>query len=218
MTYRDAKALARLASRAKMDDRRAFGFTGRSVTISGVLGALALVALLVGPALAALATVGDVTTFAWTLSMVPVAFGLHWIVGYSGKSASLLALIVGVVGMLIAAVLGLAVPLGYSTYELITAPSTAAFVLIGVWLLVANRLSGLAGVAPPGVIWIGTIAGICWMLTLPLFLLGGFPGANFTDLSTMSASTIVGIALGALAFVLYAVWGIWLGRKLLIRA
>ena len=74
---------------------------------------------------------------------------------------------------------------------------------IGFWLIMVNVFARGSVVLPAGLIWVGIGAGIGYLLVVRGFLRGGQQDSFF-----FGGSLMLGI--------LYPIWGIWLGRLILI--
>lgn len=187
---------------------------GRALSISGVLGMVAILAIPVGMALPG-SVLGEAVSVAWLLSLGPVALSIHRVVGPSARTASALALTVGLVGITIqtfvsfAVVLALAGPLEY------VAIGSAAYALAGAWLVGANAQLTAARIISPSLGWLGAVVGAIQLASYVLLLVGGFPTS--TDPAAMASfhpATLFASILGLLSLPAYAGWAIWSGRRL----
>jgi hypothetical protein len=187
----------------------------RSLTISGVVAAVTLLGVPLSAA-SPESTAPEFLSLIWTLSLVPVALGLHGLVGGRANTPSLVALGVGLAAMIVGAGSLLAVVAGRASSLGIGPVSATAFALIGLWLVVVSRLCVSAGTVPAPVGWVGMAAGLGNVAALVFVLIGGFPTtADLSDMSAFSPLTIVGGIFSLLSIPLYAAWAIWTARKLL---
>ncbi|MDP9252436.1 MAG: hypothetical protein M3O80_05465 [Chloroflexota bacterium] len=187
---------------------------GRSLTISGVVAGVTLLGIPLSVASPG-STASEFLSSIWTLSLIPVALGLHGLVRGGANTPSLVALSVGLAGMIFGAGALLAVVVGRATSLGIGPVSVVAFALIGVWLVVMSRLCVSARIVPASVGWVGMAAGFGNVAALVLVLIGGFPTTtDLSDMSAFSPLTIVGGIFSLLSIPLYAAWAIWAARRL----
>lgn len=145
-------------------------------------------------------TINDVSSVLQVLLMIPLALALYSLVPASMRMAGLLAVVLGVLGMLVSA-------LGQSllVFRRISFETSLKFfpagAVIGAWLLVTNLLLLIGGIFAPGLTWAGMLAGLGYALTVTGFLIGGQKHPLFY--------------LGGGVLVLsYPIWAIWLGGLL----
>ncbi len=147
------------------------------------------------------------------LLMLPVSMKLHELGRGRPSQASLVALVVGITGFL-------AVAIARTLTLFIPAFSDILFMapmgLVGVWLIAVNWLR--EGMPSRGLTVVGVIAGVGLTLVgLNFFFNGGI--AVFTHGPFAYATDIrfhMGLALGGVpGFILFPVWAIWIGIKLL---
>jgi hypothetical protein len=146
-------------------------------------------------------SIEDFVSVLQVVFMIPIAIGLYRLSLSAPNSVSLFAAVVGIVGMLIAAV-----GQGLLVLNLIDYPTSMKFfpgaVTIGIWLLVVCYLARANGYFPHGLVWAGFVAGAGYLVTVAGFLWGGQESPVFY--------------LGSLALgIVYPVWAIWLGWLLL---
>ena len=186
----------------------------RSLTISGVLAALTLLGIPLSAASPG-STAAEFLSLIWTLSLIPVAVGLHGLVRGRANMQSLVALSVGLSAMIVGAGALLAVVAGRASSLDIGPVSVVAFALIGVWLVVVSRLCVSAAIVSASVGWVGKAAGFGNVAALVLVLIGGFPTTtDMSDMSAFSPLTIAGGIFSRLSIPLYAAWAIWTARRL----
>ncbi len=191
---------------------------GRWMIISGVLGALAILAIPVGAA-APGSVLGEAASVIWLLSLVPVAVGVRRVVGSHAGSAALLAFIGGTAGIVVQANLSLAVVLGLASPLQYAPISAAAYAVTGAWLIAANGMLMSARILAPAPGWFGAGAGMMQVASYVLLLVGGFPTSiDPAALASFHPATILASVLGLLSLPVYAVWAIWSGRRLSVPA
>lgn len=186
----------------------------RSLTISGIVSVLMLLAIPVSALLPGGQIVGQFLTILWAASLIFVAVGARRI-SRGGRSTRLIVTTAGVVGMGVIALGELVSIVGLSTPAAVAPFTTPALVLSGLWLVAISRLAVTAGFLPVRVGLVGVASGVASAVTYPLLLIGGFPTTTDPSaLSSMSPVTIVAAMLSLLSIPLYAVWAIWAARRL----
>jgi hypothetical protein len=143
-------------------------------------------------------TIQDAASALQVLLMLPIAWMLHRMLGAVAAAWSWLALIVGVLGMLVAGVLQISLVLRRVAYERTIGMVLGAGGAIGVWLLAVGGLALAHGLLPVGLAWAGIAAGMGYLTLVVGFWSGGQQHPVFWAGS-----------LAALAG--YAVWAVWLG-------
>jgi len=144
-------------------------------------------------------TIQDAASALQVLLMLPIAWLLHRRIGSSAIVWSWLALIVGVLGMLVAGVLQALLVVRRVEYEQTIGAALSAGGAIGIWLVGTGVLALVYSVLPVGLAWAGVAAGAGYLLLVAGFWLGGQGHPLFWSGSL--------IALAG-----YGVWAIWLGR------
>lgn len=130
--------------------------------------------------------------------MLPASAGLFLLIRHGGAELALLATVIGVIGMLAAAVLQALLVFNVVRYEqTITAVLTAGGA-IGLWLLLVNILALYVAVLPSGLAISGIIVGVGYILVALGFRIGG------QDHPVSYAGAIL-VTVG------YSIWSIWLG-------
>jgi hypothetical protein len=140
----------------------------------------------------------DATTVVQMLFTLPVAVGLYPLIRQDGGGLALLATVIGVSGMLVAAVLQALLVISVVRYEQTVAAVLGAGGAIGAWLVLANVLALLAHALPVGLAIAGIATGVGYVLLAIGFRIGG----QEHPLSYAGA---------LLALVGYSIWSIWLG-------
>jgi hypothetical protein len=161
------------------------------------------------------------------LVLAPVVVALHQMVASPHRGLSRILAAIGVAGiltvgiaqaLLLAQIISFAVNLPYVL---------AGFVLIGVWMAVANHLGRAAGAVSSQLAWLGELTGaefaVLGGLTLVYVLASALTPRPVAHLATLVqhnpaliATTIVVFVPAILAyFVGVPIWLIWLGRRLL---
>ena len=140
----------------------------------------------------------DGVTVLQMLLMLPVSIGLYLLVRYNRAGLALLATVVGVSGMLVAAVLQALLVLSVVRYEQTVTAVLAAGGAIGLWLVLADVLAFSTQALPGGLAIAGIVGGAGYILLAIGFRIGG----QQHPLSYAGA---------LLALVGYLIWSIWLG-------
>lgn len=144
----------------------------------------------------------DVSSVLIVLSALPVLFALHQLHRSAAPTGSLIALIIGVLGGLSAAI--------FATITIITRkttygdPVSLSYGVFGLSLVLYGCLALTDKLLPRGLAWFGIVAGIGYILVITGFILGG----------ENHPLTYIG---GLAAIIGYPTWAIWLGRRLLSR-
>ena len=111
---------------------------------------------------------------------------------------ALLAVAIGCLGMVTAAVLQALLVFGRVAYEQTIRATLSAGGAVGLWLILANVLALDGGTLPPILVVFGIVAGVGYLLVVIGFYRGGQGHPLF----------YVGSFLGVVG---YIVWGTWLG-------
>lgn len=206
---------------------RLAGWAGLASGVLGILSTACLIAYLttqaqrfmatgVMPPLGAVLINGNnLGSMAQALCMIPVALALHDIARRRASGTSRAAMLVGVTALLGVALLRFLHAINPAFSDILFMGPTG---FVGLWLLVVNVL--LAGVLSGTLRVIGTIAGIGLLIVgASFFFLGGLivltgdPFAYGRD-----ADFHVGITIGGVpGFILYPLWAILVGRRLMTR-
>lgn len=160
-----------------------------------------------------LLTSSDVGFMLQALIMIPVALALHDFGRQRSPGASRAAVTMGIIALCSVALLRLLYHVNPEVSGILFMGPTG---FVGVWLIVVNCL--VAGVLSRGLRITGTVAGVGWVIQgASFFFLGGL--AVLTDGPEAYADDVDfhnGIAIGGVpASILYPIWAILLGRKLL---
>jgi hypothetical protein len=147
------------------------------------------------------------------LCMVPVVYALHSFVRLRAPRVSTTVLVIGLVALIGVAVIRLLQFFSPAVSDILFMGPMG---FVGVWLIVVNGLLG--GVLHGALRILGIVAGLgLVILGSSFFFLGGL--AVLTDgpfAYTNNVNFHIGIAIGGFpAFILYPIWAILLGRKLL---
>jgi hypothetical protein len=140
----------------------------------------------------------DAVSVAQMLFTLPVAVGLYLLVRHDGAGLALLATVIGISGMLVAAVLQALLVISVVRYEQTIAAVLAAGGAIGLWLVLANVLALTAQTLPGGLAVAGIATGVGYVLLAIGFRIRG------QEHPLSYAGALV-------ALVGYSIWSIWLG-------
>ncbi len=144
----------------------------------------------------------DVSSIIIVLTALPVLFALHQLHRSAAPTGSLVALIIGVIAALSAAVFQIIFIVTRKTYG---DSVTLSYGIFGLSLVIYGYLALTDKTLPRGLAWFGIVAGIGYVLVIAGFILGG----------ENHPLTYVG---GLAAIIGYPTWAIWLGRQLLSRS
>ena len=147
--------------------------------------------------------INDASSVFQMLFMLPIAVAIFLLTRPMAFGLALLSAVVGVAGMLVAAVLQALLVFGFVAYEQTIRAVLSAGGAVGLWLLATNLYVLAAGAAPGGLAILGVVAGVGYVLTVVGFRLGLQQHLLFH----------IGAFLGVLG---YSAWAIWLGRLLLL--
>lgn len=143
--------------------------------------------------------------------MIPVAAALHTLSRTRSQKIGRAATAVGITALVAVVLLRLLVLLNPKVSDLLFIGPMG---FVGVWLIAVNWL--LSGILTRGIKMIGTVAGAGFVIAgISFFFLGGL--AEFTHPDSIGDDLVFHIPLwvgGIPAFILYPVWAILLGRKL----
>lgn len=186
----------------------------RALTVSGVLAAVAVLAIPIGMAVPG-SVIGEAVSVVWEVSLLTVAIGIHLVVAHRYGQASLAVAAVGGAAIAAQIFLGLTVVAGLAQPLDNVEVGAAVYAFTGAWLVAASWLLAAAGFVPARVGGVGVGVGLIQVASYALVVLGGFPtSADPSTLSSLSAATIAGSLLSLLSVPLYAVWAIWAGRRM----
>ena len=132
------------------------------------------------------------------LFMLPVSVGLYLLIRDSHGGLTLLATVIGISGMLVAAVLQALLALSVARYEQTVTAVLAAGGAIGLWLVLANVLVLTAQVLSGGLAICGIVVGVAYVMVALGFRIGGHE----------HPLGYIGALLGVVG---YSIWSIWLG-------
>ena len=142
--------------------------------------------------------INDIVSVLQMLFMLPVAVGLYLVARQAGPSVALVVSIVGVLGMLVAALLQALLVARVVEYEQTIGAVLAAGGVIGLWLVLVNSQAWGEAILPGGLAICGIAAGVGYGLLAVGFRMGG----QEHPLSYAGAGAVL---------VGYSVWAIWLG-------
>ena len=143
-------------------------------------------------------TINDAASVFQVLFMLPLVLMLYRINTENPRLLNVVAMTVGIVGIIISAVGQSLLVIRVITYQqsLAFLPAGAA---IGVWLLLISYQASTSRLLPRRLVWAGILAGIGYLVTVVGFLFGG-------------QDSLVFYAGRLILVVSYPVWALWLGR------
>ena len=206
-------------------------FVGWAAIASGIMGIMSFGFLLAFVAYAVTHKMGDIKEFAdiplvgrlllkgsyvgsmlQALCMIPVLIAMHALGRLRSQKMSGAVTAVGMIGLIAVALLRAIILVNPKVSDILFIGPMG---FVGVWLVMSNSL--LRGVFSRGIRVMGVIVGVGFVIAgLSFFFLGGLaefshPGALGNDLVFHAGLWGGGIP----AFLLYPLWAILLGRKLL---
>ena len=183
-----------------MEKYSLFRIAGWSAYVSAVATIAGAVTLILFFSVGApFGVINDVTSVIGSLVIIPILFALHQLHRSRAPAASLGALIVGAIAMLVAAGLQTLLVLKIITFEQTAVTVPSAYGVVGLSLIAFNYLAYAHASFPRKLAVWGIAAGIGYVLVITGFLLGG----------ENHPLTYIG---GALAVIAYPIWAFWLGR------
>jgi hypothetical protein len=144
-------------------------------------------------------TINDISSVVIALSALPVLFSLYQLHRSAAPTVSFMAVIIGVIAALSAAVLQIILITTGKTYG---DAVTLAYGVFGISLVMFSYLALTDKLLPRGLAWFGIVAGIGYVLVNIGFILGG---ENHPLTYVGGLASIIG----------YPTWAIWLGRVFL---
>jgi hypothetical protein len=182
---------------------------GWAAILSGVSTLLMIVTAILSSTLK-LGNTFNVVVMILMALMIVVALALHLLLRPQAKSLSLIAAAIGILGMLLTAVVHALQMAGVLTdAQFNTAGEGIGPAGIGLWLLLANFLALRGKVLRRELAWIGLVAGAGWLMSGMGALIGGPETLTVGPQNPLSSFGPIGI------FLVYPIWGIWLGRWML---
>ena len=164
-------------------------------------------------------TLNDLAVVFQLLFMLPLTMALQQLIIPRHQSLSWVALALGVVGILTAAIAQILLIARVISFEVNLPLGVAALGLIGAWMVVVNHLGRAGGILPARLAWLGEIMGAVFVLMgglAPLLAMISSFGA-FVQQHPVIIGAVIALAVpGFLAyFVGLPVWLVGLGRRLL---
>ncbi len=137
------------------------------VSIFGILSLIAFFSTFIGP----LGTLNDIAVVIQYVLMIPIALALHQILRRSGPTLSMVALLVGTLGMLAVIVLQLLFITGVLPYAQYIVLVSAGFLVVLGWFLLVRRLGQSTDVLPTNIL-LHILAGLYFGYPFWAFSLG----------------------------------------------
>jgi len=196
--------------------------SGWSALINGILGLIGAGFLMTFfMAGEPFGTLNDLTSLLWVLAFLPVVWLFYRLGTDAHKSISIIALGVGVVGLIAVFVLQSLLVLKVITIWQQTYYITAAYGAIGIWIVIVSQIGRMENFISPALAGFGIVLGVGWVLATLCVWIGGFPPAesvsSMSDMSQFNIITIIGVSLIFLGYFIQPFWAIWLGRYILSR-
>lgn len=146
--------------------------------------------------------------------LLVVAYGLFQVQRHGAPTASLVAAIVGAVGMLGVMALQSLLLLDAIPFEREIGPMLLATALVGAWLLVVNTLARQQGTLPSWLPWLGIAVGIAFVLE-PVLLSAMGGTVNWQAMTSNTFLLAASALVFLVAYVGFPIWVIGLGRVFL---
>lgn len=179
---------------------RLAGWSAYLSAIATILGFVTIIAFfMVG---APFGKINDVISVIGSLVIIPILLALHHLHRSHVPAASLGALLIGMIAMLVAATLQTLLVFKAITYEQTAVTVPSAYGVVGLSLITYNYLAYANETLPRKLAGWGIVAGFGYVLVIMGFILGG----------QNHPLTYIG---GLASVIAYSVWAIWLGRVFL---
>ena len=123
-------------------------YTSGVVSIFGIVSLVAFFATFIG----LLGVLNDIAVVIQYVLMMPIGLALHQILRRSGRTLSLVALLLGIPGMLAVVVLQLLFVTGVLPYARYIVLVSAGFLVVLVWFLMVHPLGQSTGVLPRSIL------------------------------------------------------------------
>jgi len=182
-----------------MNSTRLLRYAGWSAYVSAAAIIIAFVTLILFFSIGEpFGTINDTASVFQVLFMLPLALLLYRINADNVRLLNVVTMILGIVGIIIAAVGQSLLVIRIITYQqsLSFLPAGAA---IGVWLVLISYEASIRRLIPRRLAWAGILAGIGYLVTVVGFLFGGQESPIF-------------YAGGLILVVSYPLWAFWFGR------
>ena len=140
-------------------------------------------------------TINDAASVFHALFTLPLAWALHFVLGWRVPILSGAAAALGSLGLLAIGVLQALLVLQKVTFEQTFSVVLASGHAMGVWLIVVSGVALASGVLPGALVWVGTVAGSAYAMSAVAYSVSGKQGPLFF----LSAAT---------GLVAYSVWAI----------
>lgn len=144
----------------------------------------------------------DVSSVLQAVFMIPVALAVYVLLRPHAPGLALAAMIIGILGMLVTAVLQSLLVAGIRTYQQVGATVIDAGAAVGIWLLLSSFAARRGGAFPRGLIRLGMIVGAGYLV-----MVAGFRAGELESPLFYVGSVIANFG--------YPVWAIWLARRVL---
>jgi hypothetical protein len=178
-------------------------YAGWSAIVSAITTVLGLVTLLIFFAQGEpWGTLNDITSVILALSLLPVLLMLYRLHRRDAPRMSLVTLMLGVIGLLAAAVVQSLLIIKVITYAQTAILAPSAFGLFGISLMVFGFLGRTNPSLPQRLILLSIIAGAGYVLVIAGFILGG------------QEHPLAAIG-GLIAVIGYPIWAMWFGQLVL---
>jgi MFS family permease len=158
-------------------------------------------------------TLNDIIGVIAMLPMLLLALVLYQMERARAAWFSLLGLLIGVAGMLCAALLQLLLVLKVIPFEQEVGPLVVANAVIGLWLMLANHAGRIQNVLSARLAWLGIVVGVSFVCSPFVFsALGGALGWRALMSNNLLLTVTAFVFL--LMYVGFPVWAVGLGRTL----
>lgn len=183
-----------------------YRYAAWSAFLSAIMTILGLVTLMVFFALGEpWGTLNDITSVILALSILPVLLILHRLHRNAAQTISLVALVIGGIAMLVAAVFQTLLILKVIAFAQTAVVVPATFGVLGASLMIYGYLARTNQSLPPRLALVSMIAGVGYVLVILGIIIGG------------QEHPLAAIG-GLTAVICYPICAIWMGRLLLAGA
>ena len=162
-------------------------------------------------------TLNDASFIFVALLLLPGALAFYRSTKTKASAMSLLALVIGIVGLLTMAIIqtlyvSRIITASPVSDQLITLP----FGVVGAWLLLVCIAGRSTRTLPAGLVWLGIASGVGMVLLPVTYFFAGAPQASDLQAEMPGIPALIGFGLGVLGQTLgWPVWATWLGLTML---
>lgn len=195
---------------------------GWAAITNGCFGALGIILLMIFYTRGEpFGTLNDLTALPWSLALLILIYTSYRMGESLAKLWQRIGLITGLLGALAVFILQTLLVRRVITIWQETPLITAAYGLVGIWMMTFGRYTLRGGIPPRSVGLLSIVIGAGWVLANVLVWIGGLPPqgsmSGMADMENLNPLTLTGFILTLLAYFAQTGWALWLGRTLLAR-